>query len=145
MHIIAADVGGTKTRLAFADAAEPHNVLYEARYLSGEFDGFEPMLQTFIEDSASAGAMADASGADVLTLALPGLVDDFSARLTNLPWIIEKQVLKDLSNVLKSVTTVHGWAQVIAPSELASEIKKFGESAWIENRWLDSYDAREKI
>ena len=38
MNIIAADVGGTKTRLILADAHEPLNVLFEKRYLSGEFD-----------------------------------------------------------------------------------------------------------
>ena len=95
MHIIAADVGGTKTRLAFADADEPRHVLYEKRYLSGEFDSFEPMLQTFLKDSGAAGAMDDASRVDAITLALPGLVSDSSARLTNLPWTIEKQSLKD--------------------------------------------------
>lgn len=95
MHIIAADVGGTKTRLAFADADEPHHVLYEKRYLSSEFESFEPMLQTFLKDSGSAGAMGDAPRVDALTLALPGLVSDSSARLTNLPWTIEKQSLKD--------------------------------------------------
>lgn len=95
MHIIAADVGGTKTRLAFADAERPHDVLYEKRYLSGEFDGFEPMLQTFIDDSRVSGNGVDASMADALTLALPGLVSDSSARLTNLPWTIEKKSLKD--------------------------------------------------
>ena len=57
----------------------------------------------------------------------------------------EKQVLKYLSRVLKSVNTVHGWAQRIEPDQLSSEIKKFGESAWIENRWLDSYEARKNI
>jgi len=95
MHIIAADVGGTKTRLAFVDAMRPRDVLYEKRYLSGEFDGFEPMLQTFIEDSRALGNGADASMADALTLALPGLVSDSSARLTNLPWTVEKKSLKD--------------------------------------------------
>jgi len=90
MNIIAADVGGTKTRLIFADANEPQNVLYEARYLSGEFDSFEPLLQTFIHDSG-----ASASQVESLTLALPGLVSTDSARLTNLPWVIEKQSLKD--------------------------------------------------
>ncbi|MCK4833511.1 MAG: glucokinase [Gammaproteobacteria bacterium] len=90
MHIIAADVGGTKTRLVYADAKEPRNVLYEARYLSNEFDSFEPMLQAFINESGSADTNVGA-----LTLALPGLVSDSSARLTNLPWVIEKQKLKD--------------------------------------------------
>ena len=90
MNIIAADVGGTKTRLIFADADEPGKVLFEARYASGEFDGFEPLLDTFIHDSGSTVSQVES-----LTLALPGLVTDSSARLTNLPWVIEKQGLKD--------------------------------------------------
>ena len=38
MQIIAADVGGTKTRLVSASIDEPEHVLHEMRYLSGEFD-----------------------------------------------------------------------------------------------------------
>jgi glucokinase len=95
MHVIAADVGGTKTRLAFADSEEPRNVLYETRYLSSEFDGFEPMLHTFIKESGLTDTSFDSSRVDILTLALPGLVSDSSARLTNLPWTIEKQSLKN--------------------------------------------------
>lgn len=90
MHIIAADVGGTKTRLAFANTEEPRKVLYEKRYLSGEFGSFEPMLQNFIRECGSA---ADKVGA--LTLALPGPVSDSTVRLTNLPWVIKKQSLQD--------------------------------------------------
>ena len=90
MNIIAADVGGTKTRFIVADAHDPLNVLYEKRYLSGEFDGFEPLLKTFISDSGSSAGQLE-----TLTLALPGLVSGSSARLTNLPWTIEKQSLKD--------------------------------------------------
>ena len=90
MKIIAADVGGTKTRLIVVDADEPSNVLYEKRYLSSEFDGFEPLLKTFIHDSGSSAGLVE-----TLTLALPGLVSDTTARLTNLPWVIEKQSLKD--------------------------------------------------
>jgi glucokinase len=91
MLIIAADVGGTKTRLIFADIDEPGNVLYEARYLSGEFDSFEPLLEIFINESGAVKGQVD-----LLTLALPGLVNETSARLTNLPWVIEKQLLKDI-------------------------------------------------
>ncbi len=90
MHIIAADVGGTNTRLVLADANEPDNVLYEAHYLCGEFDSFEPLLKTFMHDSGSVSEPIAA-----LTLALPGPVDGSYARLTNLPWTIEKQTLKD--------------------------------------------------
>jgi len=90
MYIIAADVGGTKTRLIVADADEAGNVLFEKRYLCSEFDDFEPLLKTFIHDSG-----ISASQVETLTLALPGLVTDTVARLTNLPWVIEKQSLKD--------------------------------------------------
>lgn len=90
MNIIAADVGGTKTRLVYADVNEPRNVLYEARYLSAEFDEFEPLLSAFLHDSGSTGGQID-----TLALALPGLVSDSSAQLTNLPWSIEKQSIMD--------------------------------------------------
>lgn len=90
MRIIAADVGGTKTHLTLADTKQPREFLFEARYASGDFEGFSTLLQTFLDDSGFHG-----TDVDVLTLALPGLVNDSSAHLTNLPWIIEKQLLKD--------------------------------------------------
>lgn len=89
MYIIAADVGGTKTHLAFTDTEQSQKLLFEARYPSGDFESFAPLLQTFIRESGLLGGHVD-----VLTLALPGLVNDTSARLTNLPWTIDKQSLK---------------------------------------------------
>ena len=90
MNIIAADVGGTKTRLVVADTDRPEDVLYEARYNSGDFDSFEPLLQTFIEESGS-----DNRRLAALSLALPGVVNGAEARLTNLPWTISKKTLQD--------------------------------------------------
>ena len=89
MNIIAADVGGTKAWLVLADTDRPDDVLYEARYPSGDFDGFEPLLQTFIEDSGLGG-----SAQPLLSLALPGVIDGGEARLTNLPWTIRKADLR---------------------------------------------------
>lgn len=90
MHIIAADVGGTKTHFMFTDAEKPGNIIYEARYQSAAFDSFEPLLQSFMNDSGAVHGQVD-----VLMLALPGLVSETSATLTNLPWTIEKQFLQD--------------------------------------------------
>ena len=90
MNIIAADVGGTKTRFVVADTDKPDEVLYEARYESREFDSFEPLLHTFIEESGSQNRSLGA-----LSLALPGVVNGSNARLTNLPWSISKQALQD--------------------------------------------------
>ena len=90
MNIIAADVGGTKTRLIYADVDDQGRVLYESCYVSGDFDGFGALLKTFIDDSGLTSSQPES-----LILALPGLVSESSARLTNLPWVIEKQALKD--------------------------------------------------
>jgi hypothetical protein len=54
----------------------------------------------------------------------------------------ERQVSNYLLKVLKSVQALLGWAQVITPEYLADEIKKQGESAWIEKLWLKSYASR---
>ena len=90
MKIIAADVGGKKTRFVVADSDRPDEVLYEARYDSRDFGSFEPLLHTFIEDSGSQNRDLGA-----LSLALPGVVNGNNARLTNLPWNISKQILQD--------------------------------------------------
>lgn len=89
MNVIAADVGGTKTRFALADADAPQQLLHEARYDSREFDSFGPLLHAFLRDC---GLQHEALGA--LSLALPGVVDDQRARLTNLPWQLDKQELR---------------------------------------------------
>ncbi len=89
MNIIAADVGGTKTHMVYADADKPDDFLYEARYSSKDFDSFEPLLGAFIRDSGIGKAALS-----VLSLALPGVIDNGVARLTNLPWTIDKQNLK---------------------------------------------------
>ncbi len=95
MTIIAADVGGTKTHMAIVDPlaarqAPPAGVLFEAIYPSQQFSDFTPLLQTFIEESG-----APVSESSTLSLALPGVVDESRATLTNLPWVIRKQGLKD--------------------------------------------------
>ena len=90
MNIIAADVGGTKTRLVVADASSPDDVLYEARYNSRDFDSIEPLLHTFIAESG-----CDNGQLAALSLALPGVVNGAGATLTNLPWSISKKVLQD--------------------------------------------------
>lgn len=88
MNIIAADVGGTSARFVFADSGKPGDILFEAHYSSRDYDGFEPLLEKFIIESGSDGNIGS------LSLALPGVVNETSARLTNLPWTIEKKALQ---------------------------------------------------
>jgi glucokinase len=89
MNVIAADVGGTKTRLVFADTEAPQRILHEARYECADFDGFDSLLHAFLRDNDLQG---EAVG--MLSLALPGVVEEQRARLTNLPWTLDKQELR---------------------------------------------------
>jgi len=89
MNVIAADVGGTKTRFVFADTDAPRRILHEGRYDSREFAAFYPLLHAFLRDSGLQG-----ESVDMLSLALPGVVDEHQARLTNLPWLLDRQDLR---------------------------------------------------
>jgi len=95
MTIIAADVGGTKTHMVVVEPdvfqqAGSAAVLYEAIYPSQRFSNFSPLLHTFM---AECGSLA--KDVNCLSLALPGVVDENRAVLTNLPWLIQKQALRD--------------------------------------------------
>ncbi len=94
MKTIAADVGGTKAWFVLTDTDRPGDVLHEARYSSRDYEGFGPLLQTFLQDSGFAGETLP-----LLSLALPGVVDASEARLTNLPWTIRKTDLRDAFGV----------------------------------------------
>lgn len=90
MNIIAADVGGTKARLVYARCGKQVDIIHEARLLSADFDSFESLLRKFISEIDAWNF-----GFNVLSLALPGIVEDNVARLTNLPWVISKPELRD--------------------------------------------------
>ncbi|MDT8282090.1 MAG: glucokinase [Gammaproteobacteria bacterium] len=116
MNIIAADVGGTKTRLIKADASKSGDVLYEARYECSDFESFEALLKTFFHDSGSV-----TGSIETMVLAFPGLVNDTSARLTNLPWIIEKQSLTDNFGVKNIVFMNDFQASALGTMQLQNE------------------------
>jgi len=90
MTIIAADVGGTKTHLAVVKANTACDILHEAIYPSQQYSSFAPLLQNFINDSG-----VSAQQLNSLSVALPGVVNETQAQLTNLPWVLHKQALKD--------------------------------------------------
>jgi len=93
MNIIAADVGGTKTHLVYVNAERPDIILYEAKYQCKDYDNFEVLLSTFIQDSC----LVDET-LDVLSLAVPGVIKKGVARLTNLPWTIDRHnLIKEFS------------------------------------------------
>jgi len=82
-HLLAGDIGGTKTILAlYAHAAgsEPEP-LFEASYASREASGLEPLVRLFLADCPEP--------VDAAAFGVAGPVIDGEIRATNLPWRVE--------------------------------------------------------
>jgi glucokinase len=95
MELIAGDIGGTKSWLAWAThgAQGTQQLRYEQVYPSAQFDSAEALLQRFAADAASA-AVAPAAPPDRMVLALPGPLNTQCMRLTNLDWTLDRAVLQ---------------------------------------------------
>jgi glucokinase len=90
MEIIAGDIGGTKSWLAWVAGADyaSHRLRFERRYASADFPDGESLLRQFMHDAGVAAPP------DCLTLALPGAVDSGRAPLTNLDWTLDAAALQ---------------------------------------------------
>lgn len=87
-HLLAADVGGTKTRVALFSTG-PDTLLAETTALSAAHASLEEILSGFLE----------AQGAPALSaacVAVAGPVVDDAVNVTNLPWRVEKQALTEI-------------------------------------------------
>ena len=90
MEIIAGDIGGTKSGLAWASGTDHASceVLYERVYASADFVDATALLLQFMRDAQSQAKPTRLSPA-CLTLALPGAVYAQRATLTNLDWTLD--------------------------------------------------------
>jgi len=90
MELIAGDIGGTKSWLAWgAGKAEGGMQLrFEKVYASADFASAEALLQRFIADAQAA------SKPDLLVLALPGPLHAQRVVLTNLAWTVDADSLR---------------------------------------------------
>lgn len=106
--ILAGDVGGTKTNLAFYAADGGFNPIVERTFLNREFDGLEALLRLFLHDT---GLTAQAA-----CIGVAGAVRDGHCDMPNLGWHISAEYLAeafqlaqfDLLNDLEA--TAHGIA-----------------------------------
>lgn len=86
-HYIAIDIGGTKTAAALLDGRDfGFTPLVSRRYENREHEGIEPIIDDFLSCCEIRPT--------ALSLGVAGVVDQGTARLTNLPWIIETDDLK---------------------------------------------------
>jgi glucokinase len=81
--VLAGDIGGTKTNLAFYQATETGlKVLQTGRYPSAEYTSCEAILQQFLSDN-------NCSAPDRICLGVAGPVLNGKVELTNLTWNID--------------------------------------------------------
>lgn len=92
--LLAGDIGGTKTilRLVERTADGEMNALYECRYPSGEFPDLVPIVQQFLTESAAKLELAPQP--EKACFAIAGPVVNNTAKLTNLPWVLEAHRLE---------------------------------------------------
>lgn len=90
MELIAGDIGGTKSWLAWTGGASPDaaHLRFERVYRSGDFRSGTALLRQFISD-AQAPALPER-----LVLALPGPVQAQRVALTNLDWTLDAAELQ---------------------------------------------------
>jgi glucokinase len=90
--LLAGDIGGTKTELAiYAPETGPGQPLASARFPSGEYDSLEDIVRAFL---AQAPHPITTACFDVA-----GPVRNGRARITNLPWIVEAEHLRQTFNL----------------------------------------------
>lgn len=84
MELIAGDIGGTKSWLAWVvSAPQGEQLRYEKVYASADFVSADALLKRFIDDARITAEP------DLLLLALPGALHGQRTTLTNLQWTLD--------------------------------------------------------
>src|SRR5262245_51417379 len=106
-HLLAADIGGTKTIVALATRARPWPVVVaEHTYASRDFSMLEAVMQNFMARPEVAGSAGDIAAA---CFAVAGPVEGGGTVLTNLGWRIEARELATRFR-LASATLINDFA-----------------------------------
>ena len=91
MRILAGDIGGTKTILSLCNCSDSAiKGIFEQKFHSQEFESFHDILQKFFAACPTTSQLADRC-----CLAVAGPVVNGKVRITNLPWIISEQEIKE--------------------------------------------------
>ena len=91
MQVIAGDIGGTNTRLVLAELNETgRQILFEKSYRSTQYSDFVQVLKTFLSESKPNLPVKAAC------FAVAGPVRSGVVSVTNLPWLITEEQLRDV-------------------------------------------------
>ncbi len=92
--ILAGDIGGTKTLLALYEFSGKHLIeLKLKKYSSKEYQNLESIVKDFL-DSQQINPSSAAFG-------IPGPVENGIAKSTNLPWVVDENIISNNLNIPK--------------------------------------------
>ncbi|SKB11456.1 Glucokinase [Planktothrix sp. PCC 11201] len=116
--LLAGDIGGTKTILRLVDGTEivkgsqtqeRLKTLYESRYLSGDYADLVPIVQQFLQEVKE--QLGEHLHPEKACFAIAGPVVHQTAKLTNLPWHLDAQYLKE-ELAISQVTLINDFEAV---------------------------------
>jgi len=92
--ILAGDIGGTKCNLAVYDLKEKgYRKIVEQRYESGRYATFDEIIEKFLAESRKVVQSAPTLGIEAAGFGVAGPVLDRRVKATNLPWVVDAEVL----------------------------------------------------
>lgn len=118
--LLAGDVGGTKALLGlFTPGAVRPAPLHVDRFVTLDYEGLEPMIDAFLRARGVAPAAVEAA-----CFGVAGAVTEQVARLTNVPWCIRGEAVRQALGVgrawlLNDLEALALGVTVLDPSELA--------------------------
>ncbi|MBI4083441.1 MAG: glucokinase [Candidatus Lambdaproteobacteria bacterium] len=123
MWILAGDIGGTNTRLALVDAAEPRSPRRLRVYRSADHESLEAIAADYLAAGRREGEPAPTRAG----FGIAGPVDGAIVTLTNLPWVVDKARLAAALGV-ERVAFVNDFAAIslAVPALRAADLHAIG-------------------
>ena len=89
--VLAADIGGTNSRLALYATATGDGVtpLFERTYPSNSHSSLDDIAEGFLFEAASGGHVASGRDVRAACFAVAGPIEHNICRATNLPWVVD--------------------------------------------------------
>lgn len=116
--ILAGDIGGTKTILAlFSWGAGAHTPMAESTFPSASYPSLEAIIREFLA--------ANPAGVDVACFGVAGPVVAGRASVTNLPWLIDAEAIRDdlgfgAVHLLNDLESIAHAVRILEPADLAT-------------------------
>ena len=117
--LLAGDIGGTKTLLGiFAASPERPRPIEVGEFVTLEYDALEPMIREFL-----AAQTIESRRIEAVCLGVAGAVTEQVARLTNVPWLVDGEVVEEAFSfkrvqIINDLEALAYGVTVLEPAEL---------------------------